>query len=75
MPVANARYEDGHDNLEPIEQVSCGITAGIVADTRLRSVGVSGSVGDLCGLCDAWCLLGAARGHKIPYIPSPLVFW
>jgi hypothetical protein len=40
MSVTNARYEDGHDNLEPIAQVSCGIAAGIVADTRLRSVGV-----------------------------------
>ena len=32
------RYEDGHDNLEPIAQVSCGITAGVVAETWLQEL-------------------------------------
>lgn len=29
----DAGYEDGHDNLEPIAQVCCGSTAGIIAAT------------------------------------------
>jgi len=36
----NAGYEDGHDNLEPIAQVSCGITAGVVAASVTNPVDV-----------------------------------
>lgn len=36
----NAGYEDGHDNLEPIAQVSCGIAAGIVAASVTNPVDV-----------------------------------
>ncbi|CAK9003769.1 unnamed protein product [Durusdinium trenchii] len=36
----NAGYEDGHDNLEPIAQVSCGIAAGVVAASVTNPVDV-----------------------------------
>lgn len=36
----NAGYEDGHDNLEPIAQLSCGVTAGVVASTLTNPVDV-----------------------------------
>ena len=50
--VAGARYEDGHDNLEPIAQVSCGIAAGVVADTWLLFI----------------LLLGISQKHGVSYI-------
>mmetsp|Transcript_33629 Transcript_33629/g.60867 ORF Transcript_33629/g.60867 Transcript_33629/m.60867 type:complete len:292 (-) Transcript_33629:66-941(-) len=36
----DAGYEDGHDNLEPIAQVSCGATAGVVAASITNPVDV-----------------------------------